>query len=97
VYVELETELEAKSREEEVELETELKVDLKAGLYLSFLEYDEYAVKLSPKQRYRLEYGQNQRVVFAIYRNMKLFIHSISYLRPIVRKDALPFEAKVVL
>jgi hypothetical protein len=52
VYVELETELEAKSREKEVELETELKVDLKAGLYLSFLEYDKYAVKLSPKQRY---------------------------------------------
>jgi hypothetical protein len=49
VYAELETELEAKSREEEVELETELKVDLKAGLYLSFLEYDEYVVKLSLK------------------------------------------------
>jgi hypothetical protein len=49
VYAELETELEAKSREKEVELETELKVNLKAGWYLSFLEYNKYAVKLSPK------------------------------------------------
>jgi hypothetical protein len=48
VYVELE----AKSREKEVKLEAELKVDLKVGLYFSFLEYDKYAVKLSPKQRY---------------------------------------------
>jgi hypothetical protein len=97
VYIKLETKLEAKSREEEVELEIELKVDLKAGLYLSFLEYNKYAVKLSPKQRYRLKYGQNQRVVFTIYQNMKLFIHFISYLRPIAQKNTLPFKAKVVL
>jgi hypothetical protein len=49
VYAELETELKAKSREKEVELKTKLKVDLKAGLYLSFLEYNKYAVKLSLK------------------------------------------------
>ena len=52
MYIKLENKLEAKSREKEVELETELKVDLKAGLYLSFLEYNKYAVKLFPKQRY---------------------------------------------
>ena len=91
MYVKLKTELEAKSREKEVELETELKVDLKAGLYLPFLEYDEYAVKLSPKQRYQLKYGQNQRVVFTIYRNMKLFIHFISYLRPDCTKRRVAF------
>jgi hypothetical protein len=49
VYAELKTELKVKLRGQEVKLKTKLKVDLKAGLYLSFLKYNEYAVKLSLK------------------------------------------------